>query len=196
MIASAASWFATDLVVVNVHLVTASFWLHRNHSHSWIRLLSNNLFLLFSEIVCEKSLSVQPSALDRMRLTLPTLTLDKLKGAAGEPWTPCPTAGRPPAEGRTLSRGAPSVSLARDFLGFAETSIIHLLHLRVRVPLVKVAKVFPPKIYFPLPDFSFSPFPLFLRPILCPNHCFWLDCLQEIGFLRPPYHNQQWFEVI
>ena len=119
MIASAASWFATDLVVVNVHLVTASFWLHRNHSHSWIRLLSNNLFLLFSEIVCEKSLSVQPSALDRMRLTLPTLTLDKLKGAAGEPWTPCPTAGRPPAEGRTLSRGAPSVSLARDFLGFA-----------------------------------------------------------------------------
>ena len=69
MIASAASWFATDLVVVKVHLVTASLELHRNHSHSWIRLLSNNLFLLFSETVCEKSLSGQPSAVDRMRLT-------------------------------------------------------------------------------------------------------------------------------
>ena len=87
MIASAASWFATDLDVVNVHLVTASLWLHRNHPHSWIRLLSTNLFLLFdvSETVCEKSLYGQTSALDRMRLTLPTLTLDKLKGAAGEP---------------------------------------------------------------------------------------------------------------
>ena len=38
-----------------------------------------------SETVCEKSLSGQPSALNRMRLTLPTLTLDKLKVAAEEP---------------------------------------------------------------------------------------------------------------
>ena len=80
---------------------------------------------------------------------------------------------------------------SQRLFGICIVSIIHLLHLRVRVPLVKVAKVFPPKIYFPLPDFSFCSLPLFLRPILRPNHSSWLGCLQEIGSLRPSHHNQQ-----
>ena len=82
--------------------------------------------------------------------------------------------------------------------------VFHLFHLRVWVPLLEVAKVFPPEVYFPFPNFPLWSLPLFLRPILVkfclsqllpnnehewPKYCDW-DATQRCSMfqqkLNPP----------
>ena len=140
------------------------------------------------ETVCEKKSLLTDLGSGQNEVDSTNLDSGQVEGGCRRALNTLPHSWSPSCRGPyPVQRSTFSIFSQRLF-GICIVSIIHLLHLRVRVPLVKVAKVFPPKIYFPLPDFSFCSLPLFLRPILCPNHCSWLGCLQEIGSLRPSHH--------